>query len=163
LVTPLLAVFGSRTRNKGIEIYPEIKEDPEIRAVPGEIRQLVANLLGNSIDAVEGGGLIRVRVSAATEWLETRREGVRITVADTGVGIPREFRAQLFEPFFTTKKEVGTGLGLWVCKSIVEKHHGTIRLKSSTQQGKSWTVFSVFLPLDAEQPIQQKEVVKRAV
>jgi two-component system CheB/CheR fusion protein len=91
-----------------------------------------------------------VRVSDAIDWKERERRGVRLTVADTGAGIEAEFRAQLFEPFFTTKKQVGTGLGLWVCKSIVEQHRGSIRVKSSTVAGKSWTAFSVFLPRDTQ-------------
>ena len=127
LVEALLSMFSSRIRNKSIEIRPEIRQDPEIVAVQGEIRQLFANLLSNSIDAVEGGGLIRIRVSAATDWNGEGRSGVRLTVADSGTGIPPAIRSELFEPFFTTKKDVGTGLGLWVCKSIVEKHGGSLR------------------------------------
>ena len=76
---------------------------------------------------------------------------VRLTVADSGSGIPQAVRPELFEPFFTTKKEVGTGLGRWLCKGIVEKHRGSIRVKSSTAPGNSWTVFSVFLPLLGQQ------------
>jgi PAS domain S-box-containing protein len=162
MVTSLISVFASRMRNKGIEVYPEIKEDPEICAVPGELRQLIANLLSNSIDAVDGAGRIRIRVSTGTAWSVDRREGVRLTVGDNGGGIPDELRSQLFHPFFTTKKEIGTGLGLWVCKSIVEKHHGAIRVKSSTKPGKSWTVFSVFLPFD-DQRIIVDEVFKQAL
>jgi signal transduction histidine kinase len=75
---------------------------------------------------------------------------VRLSVADSGPGIPRAIRSKLFEPFFTTKQDVGTGLGLWVCKSIVEKHRGSIRLKTSTAPGRSGAVFSVFLPRDAQ-------------
>ncbi len=150
LMTPLVSVFSSRARNKAIEIRPEIRQHPEIIAVPGEIRQLLSNLLGNSIDAVNGsGGLIRIRVSAARDFGQEGRSGVRLTVADSGYGIPPDIRLRLFEPFFTTKKEVGTGLGLWVCKSIVEKQGGTIRVKSSVRPGRSWTAFSVFLPTKA--------------
>jgi signal transduction histidine kinase len=115
--------------------------------VPGELRQLTANLLSNSIDAVGAGGRIRIRVSAATARNGRQSPGVRLTIADSGPGIPSVVRSKLFEPFFTTKRDVGTGLGLWVCKNIVEKHHGSIRVKSSTTPGSSWTVFSVFLPL----------------
>ena len=150
LVGSLLPVFTSRARNKGIELCSEVSGDSEVSAVPGEIRQLIANLISNSIDAVNGSGKIRVRVSDAIDWKERERRGVRLTVADTGAGIEAEFRAQLFEPFFTTKKQVGTGLGLWVCKSIVEQHRGSIRVKSSTVAGKSWTAFSVFLPRDTQ-------------
>ena len=151
IVDLLIPVFGSRTRNKAIEIHPEIKQDPEIYAVPSEMRQLVANLLSNSIDAVDGGGRIRIRISAAMEKNGEGRSGVRLTVADSGPGIPLALRSKLFEPFFTTKREVGTGLGLWVCKSIVDKHRGSIRVKSNSARGRSWTAFSVFLPLNPEQ------------
>jgi PAS domain S-box-containing protein len=145
MLNPLISVLGARARNKGIQIQPEIREDPEIYAVAGEIRQIITNLLSNSIDAVDPGGVIRIRVGAARinrQYLP----GTRITVADSGAGIPPAIRAKLFEPFFTTKKDVGTGLGLWVCTNIVKRHHGSIRMKSSTTPGRSWTVFSVFLP-----------------
>ena len=60
-----------------------------------------------------------------------------------------EDRQKVFLPFFTTKQDVGTGLGLWICKNIVEKHKGSLRLRSSTTPGHSWTVFSIFLPAEA--------------
>jgi PAS domain S-box-containing protein len=159
----ILPIFSSRSRNRGIEIVPQIKGDPAVMAVPGEIRQLIANLVGNSLDAVERGGQILIRVSDAC----SRRHGmaipgVRLSVADDGCGITPEIRAQLFEPFFTTKRDVGTGLGLWVCKSIVEKHHGSIRLKSRTTPGKSGTVFSVFLPART-QAAQDEHILRHAV
>ncbi|HZU32939.1 MAG TPA: ATP-binding protein [Candidatus Angelobacter sp.] len=147
IVDSLISVFAGRARNKGISIRKEILDDPEIIALSGEIRQLIANLLGNSIDAVEDGGTIHVRISSAAHG-EAQVPGVRLTIADNGPGIPPAMRSRIFEPFFTTKKDVGTGLGLWICKSIVEKHHGHIHLKSSVQPHKSWTVFSIFLPLN---------------
>jgi PAS domain S-box-containing protein len=149
MLMPLIAVFSSRARNKGAEIRPEIRQDPEIYAIPGEIRQLIANLLSNSIDAVDSGGLIRIRVDA-TPFSGHGCPGTRITIADSGRGIPMSIRSKLFEPFFTTKKDVGTGLGLWVCTNIVKRHHGSIRVRSSTIPGRSWTVFSVFLPCRQE-------------
>jgi len=161
VIHSLLLVFATRTRNKRIEISTEIKDDPKIRAVPGEMRQLIANLLSNSIDAVDVGGRIRIRVSSTTQWNGNGRFGVRLTVADSGPGISHSIRAKLFEPFFTTKKEIGTGLGLWVCKNIVEQHHGSIRVKSSTLPGSSGTVFSVLLPLTAQQTTE--EALKIAV
>jgi signal transduction histidine kinase len=145
MLDAIVAIFSSRARNRRIEICSEVRYDPEIYAVAGEIRQVIANLLSNSIDAVNSGGAIRIRVSAASLNNQSAK-GVRITVADSGPGIPPSVRSKLFEPFFTTKKDVGTGLGLWVCKNIVERHHGSIRLKSNTNSGQSWTVFSVFLP-----------------
>jgi signal transduction histidine kinase len=146
IVKALLSVFAPRLRNKRVVVETDIKGAPEISAVPGEIRQLVANLLSNSIDAVGKGGRIRIRISSAESWDGDRTGGARLTIADNGPGIPPEIRPRLFEPFVTTKKDVGTGLGLWVCKSIVERYGGTIRLKSSIRDGESWTAFSVFLP-----------------
>jgi PAS domain S-box-containing protein len=149
MLNPLIGVLGRRARNKGIEIRPEIRQDPEIYAVAGEIRQLIANLLNNSIDAVDSGGLIRIRIGA--NGLNGQNPtGIRITIADSGQGISPSARSKLFEPFFTTKKDVGTGLGLWVCTNIVQRHHGLIRVKSSVSPGRSWTVFSVFLPMGQE-------------
>jgi signal transduction histidine kinase len=149
MLNPLIAVLGRRARNKGIEIRPEIRQDPEIYAVAGEIRQLIANLLSNSIDAVDPGGLIRIRIGA-NRLNGQHSTGIRITVADSGQGIPPSARLKLFEPFFTTKKDVGTGLGLWVCTNIVRRHHGSISVKSSATPGRSWTVFSVLLPTGEE-------------
>lgn len=153
LVDSLLSIFVPRMRNRSVRLTTEIVDDVEIRAIPGEIRQVVANLLSNSIDALDSGGEIRVRVSAGMQWSDTPRRGVRLTVADNGGGIPADIRTQLFEPFFTTKKDVGTGLGLWICKSIVENHQGSIQVRSSTKPGQSGTVFSVFLPEAAQQAL----------
>lgn len=151
LVDSLLSVFSPRMRTKGIRLTKEIKDDVEICAVPGEIRQVIANLIGNSIDALsDGTGQIRVRVGSSVQHKGAPRPGVRLSVADTGKGIPPEIRSQLFEPFFTTKRDVGTGLGLWICKSIVDTHQGSIRVRSSTVPGHSGTVFSIFLPVNCE-------------
>jgi PAS domain S-box-containing protein len=146
----LVPVFSYKTRHKAVEIHTDIRQDPDIYAVPGEIRQLVANLLSNSIDAVGAAGKIRLRVSASTSCNGTCATGVKLTIADSGTGIALEARSKLFEPFFTTKKDIGTGLGLWICRNIVEKHHGRIRVKTNTVPGRSGTVFSVFLPANSQ-------------
>jgi PAS domain S-box-containing protein len=161
MLDPLISVFAARARNKSVNIHKEIMGDPEIYAVASEIRQLITNLLSNSIDAVAKGDQICVRVSPAREWSGNRRSGVRITVADSGSGILPAVRTEIFEPFFTTKREVGTGLGLWVCKGIVERHGGSIRVRSSTAPGNSWTMFSVFLPSLGQQ--SDAEAVREAV
>jgi len=72
---------------------------------------------------------------------------MRVVIADRGVGIPPQARSRLFEPFYSTKKDVGTGLGLWVSKSLIEKHDGSICFRSCVLPGRSGTVFSIFLPL----------------
>ena len=152
LIMPLVSVFSARARNKQISIETDIRQNPTLVGIPGEIRQLFANLLNNSIDAVSDRGRIFIRVAAACEHSGRKRPGVRLTVCDNGPGITHEVRKKLFEPFFTTKRDVGTGLGLWVSSTILRKHEGTIRVRSSVLPGKSWTVFSVFLPASADLP-----------
>jgi PAS domain S-box-containing protein len=112
-----------------------------------ELRQVFANLILNAIDAMPGGGELRVRV--APHGLRNGR--VRVAVADTGCGISREGREKIFEPFFTTKQGRGNGLGLWVSDTIVRKHGGKILVHSSTTQGRSGSVFTVVLPTRREE------------
>jgi signal transduction histidine kinase len=145
LLRQLIFVLSPKARNKRVRMDLELVNDPEILVNAGEIRQLFANLLSNSIDACNLEGSIRVRVSRQFSY-RLRRHGLRITVADNGTGIKRSDRERLFQPFFTTKKDVGTGLGLWVGKEIVDRHAGRITLRSDATPGRSWTVISVFLP-----------------
>jgi signal transduction histidine kinase len=70
-------------------------------------------------------------------------------ICDNGPGIPRSLRDQIFEPFFTTKQNKGSGLGLWVTRSIVHKHHGDVRLRTSNSHGASGTIFRIILPMNA--------------
>jgi two-component system CheB/CheR fusion protein len=150
IVRSVAGMLAPKLSNKRVHLTIEGNDDPEILTAPGEIRQLFSNLLSNSLDAVDAGGVIRVRICQALEWSNSGAPGTRVTIADCGCGIPPENQARLFEPFFTTKKETGTGLGLWVCKRIVEKHQGTIHFRSTTTPGRSGTVVSVFLPLASE-------------
>ena len=150
LLRQLIFSLSSRARNKQVNIDLELVSDPEIRVKAGEIRQLFANLLSNSIDACSREGSVRIRVSPHFNR-RLCRHGLRIAVADTGAGIKPADRERLFQPFFTTKKDVGTGLGLWVCKEIVERHAGSITFRSNATPGRSWTVMSVFLPICAEE------------
>lgn len=76
-------------------------------------------------------------------------------IADNGSGIKPELRHELFEPFFTTKGNKGSGLGLWISREIVQKHGGSIRLHSRTTPGCSGTVFSVFLPAEADDNLRE--------
>ena len=117
-----------------------------IQSYPGEIRQVLSTLLLNAIEALLPGGTIAVHVGKSSDWNEPANRGVRISIADNGVGIPRHNTARIFEPFFTTKGENGTGLGLWVANGIVNRLGGSIRVRSSVRPGKTGTCFSIFLP-----------------
>jgi signal transduction histidine kinase len=110
----------------------------------GEIRQVISNLVANALDAMpNSGGTLHIRVRRTRH--SQNGSALRVTIADTGMGIPVEQQKRIFEPFFTTKQETGTGLGLWLTKNIVEKHGGTIRVSSSTM-GRTGAVFVLDLP-----------------
>jgi len=120
-------------------------EHAHVLAVAGELRQVFSNLLSNSLDALAEDGRIRLRISR----LQNLREGrnyLRITVADNGEGIDKAALRHIFEPLFTTKVNVGTGLGLWVSKQIIEKHGGSIRVHSRTSGPRHGTAFAIFFP-----------------
>jgi signal transduction histidine kinase len=110
---------------------------------PGEIQQVFTNLVSNALDALPNKGRLVVAVRPAKD--STGREGVRVTVADNGGGMDRQMFDRLFHPFVTTKGETGTGLGLWVSKGILDKHHVTIAVRSALGCG---TTFRLFFPLD---------------
>ncbi|WP_339133421.1 MAG: response regulator [Candidatus Electrothrix sp. GW3-4] len=119
-----------------------------IHADSGQLSQVVQNIILNAKDAMPNGGKIRVKCSnvqdLASGLLLRRHKGnyVRITIQDTGVGIPQDILESIFDPYFTTKKE-GNGLGLAICHSIIKKHDGHITVHSEPQQG---TIFSIYLP-----------------
>jgi PAS domain S-box-containing protein len=142
----VLQLYGRKLEQKHIQVEEQYDERAEVTGFAGELRQLFSNLTINAIDALKEGGKLRLRVARRHARSNGRRPGVRILIADNGSGIGRSDMAHLFEPFFTTKKDLGTGLGLWVAYGIVQKHGGSIRVRSRTTPGVSGTVFSVFLP-----------------
>jgi PAS domain S-box-containing protein len=142
----VLALYTRKLTFKRIRLHRELGDGIKVMGYPGEMRQIFANLTSNAIEALADEGCLKIHAAGAHSWDGQNRDGVRITFADNGSGIAREHRKKIFEPFFTTKKDVGTGLGLWLTLGLVEKHQGSIRVRSSVQPGKTWTVFSVFLP-----------------
>jgi signal transduction histidine kinase len=146
----LLGLYERRFQTRNIQIIKQYDDSAEIVAFAGEIRQAFSNLLTNAMDAMPSGGTLVIRVRKGHEWTNAYIPGVRITIADSGTGITQEHRHNLFQPFFTTKAEVGTGLGLWITRGIIEKHAGLIHFKSRTGENHG-TTFSIFLPCDAKQ------------
>jgi signal transduction histidine kinase len=132
--------------NAGIKTKKDYKQVLPVLGLSGELRQLLANLIGNALDAMRSGGTLTVRAHNAREFGNGRRQGVRVVIADTGIGIGPEMKSRIFDAFFTTKGQTGTGLGLWISADIIKKHSGTVRVKSRVNPGKSGTVFSIFLP-----------------
>jgi signal transduction histidine kinase len=149
LLDSALALYRSRLTSSGVVVESRHQNTPPLRCYPGELRQLFANLIGNAFDATRKGGRILVRERYAVHP-NTGQPGIRIILADTGHGMGADVKAHLFEPFHSTKGRHGNGLGLWISKGIVDKHGGSLRFRSSTKQGSSGTVFSIFLPLDLD-------------
>jgi signal transduction histidine kinase len=149
----VLVLFRSRLNHAGIEIKKDYKKVAPVLGLSGELRQLLANLIGNSLDAMRSGGRLIVRAHNTREFAGGGRHGVRVVIADTGTGITPEMKSRIFDAFFTTKGQTGTGLGLWISADIVQKHSGAVRVKSRVTPGKSGTVFSIFLPAE---PAQEK-------
>ena len=107
------------------------------------------NLVSNATDAMRPqGGSLYVRSREGRDWC-TGRKGVVLTMADTGAGMSLEMRRKVFEAFYTTKGAAGTGLGLWISQSIVGRHGGTLRFRTSQEVAHSGTVFTLFLPHEA--------------
>ncbi len=147
LLDGILDLYARRIQSKKLRVECRYKNREVLRTFPSEVRQVFSNVLLNAMEACPEGGRLLVHVSNSADWRDPeRRRGVRVVIADSGAGIPPEMRHQIFEPFFTTKGEKGTGLGLWVTLGIVEKHGGSIRLRSSVEPGHSGTVMSVFFP-----------------
>ena len=142
----LLNLQRARMESKGIVVRRNYSGETTIDCYAGEMRQALGNVLSNAIDALSTRGLLWVRVRSAREWGRTQRQGVRVTIADTGSGIEKADLPRVFDAFFTTKGMHGTGLGLWITKGIVERHEGRIWVRSSNRRGRSGTAIVMFFP-----------------
>jgi signal transduction histidine kinase len=134
-----LEIFEQRLARHGIIVERSFATScPPVFADADQMSQVTINLVMNAIHAMPEGGTLQVGVSP--------EEGmVRLTVADTGHGIPQDVVAKIFDPFFTTKEfGKGTGLGLTVVKGIIEEHQGTIAVESEAGKG---TTFTIHLPV----------------
>jgi signal transduction histidine kinase len=153
----VLTLYHSRLADAGIEVEDEVlTPSATVLSSPGELRQVIANIIGNAIDAMRQGGRLRVRVSCEGEKMADNRR-VRLTIADTGSGIPSHILPTIFEPFVTTKGETGTGLGLWVTKEIIQKNGWRIRVRSSRKPFRNGTVFSILIPVRSSKELRAVE------
>jgi PAS domain S-box-containing protein len=142
LIESAIGLLKAKVNSKNARVETRWGEDVCLPVVAGEIRQVFANLLANSLDAIPQGGTIKVRTAVVFDH-KKRVQCFRVTIADNGVGIPQHARHKMFEPFYTTKGTIGTGLGLWVSKQILDKNGGTIRMRSRTGGPQSGTVFCI--------------------
>jgi len=145
-----MSLVGHQAKMKTIEIIRE--EAPSLSLVVADFNQLVQvfiNLVLNAIQAMNEGGKLTISASQDSDW-------VRVSVRDTGSGIPPENMDKLFTPFFTTKDEVkGVGLGLAVSYGIIERHGGRIEVQSEVNKGSTFTV--VLPAYKGEEPLKTTE------
>jgi PAS domain S-box-containing protein len=147
LLDNVLTLYQRKTVTLGVNVERDFGFEGSIEGSSTELRQVFTNLIVNAMDALaKCGDKLTLRVRRTLHG-KTGEQGVLVSVIDNGPGIAREQQTRLFQPFFTTKGEQGTGIGLWVSRSIVQNHGGTLRLRSSARPGHSGTCFSVFLPL----------------
>jgi len=162
LLDSVLTLHTGRTQTAHVKVRRDYPPEIPLFCFAGELRQLFANLITNALDAMTPeGGRLMVRARRVRQEGDA---GVKVTVADTGCGIPSEAQRHVFEPFFTTKDATGTGLGLWVSDQIIRKHQGKVRMRSRAAGESTGTVFSVFFPAHgAEAAETEREREKETV
>ena len=113
---------------------------PTLKGNFNQLQQVVFNLITNACHAMTGGGILSIKT-------EPSKTGALMTIHDTGSGIPTSSLKKIFDPFYTTKeKNLGTGLGLYICHEIINNHNGTIKVNSILDKG---TAFTIFIPTAA--------------
>ncbi|HEV2275465.1 MAG TPA: HAMP domain-containing sensor histidine kinase [Acidobacteriaceae bacterium] len=145
LLDEVLVLYGRRIVEKQLEVERRFGSEDTLTIFPGEFRQVFSNLITNAIEASSAKGKLYLRIRRSHLWGDAGIVGVRVTVADNGSGMTPEVRDQIGKAFFTTKGHAGTGLGLWVSMSIIERYGGNLLVRSSTGRHHG-TVFSIFLP-----------------
>jgi signal transduction histidine kinase len=166
VVESVLALQKPDLARRKIALQSRLRAPVPLNAYAGDLRQMLINLIQNAAAAIGSGGRIVVRVQPRSSLnagasanrpgngssFQTARPqpGYSITVADNGPGIDARHRARLFTLFFTTKGEKGTGLGLWLVRSMVEKQGGRIRFRSRTasESSRPGTIFNIWVPLE---------------
>ena len=139
LVNDVLSLYQRKLDARQIRVARQVERGVVADGIAGELRQVLANLLANALDAMGPHGVLGIAV-------EGIGQEAKITISDTGHGIAPALLGHIFEPFFTTKKDAGTGLGLWVSKGIAEKHEGRLEWVSSQGREDHGTAFVLTLP-----------------
>ena len=148
LIDSVLVLYSHKLRAKNIRTELQFDECPPFRGLTGELKQAISNLVSNAADAVGHEGTISILLQCQED---SGTRTIQVTVADDGPGIPAEHCERIFEPFFTTKQDVGTGLGLWVTKGIIDRHGGSLLLRTSSNgDAAHGAAFTIVLPLNAE-------------
>ena len=148
LFSTVMSIYEGRLRNANVQVEKRFLAEQPVVCFQGDVRQVLNNLVGNALEAMPFGGRLLIRSRKCRDW-KTGRQGLVLTIADNGAGIPTEVKKKIFDAFFTTKGTAGNGLGLWVCQEIVQRHHGTLRVRSTQRRGRNGTTFTLFLPFES--------------
>ncbi len=141
MVDDVLRLFAGKIRNRQITVKLEGDRQTQLSGVVGQLRQVLANLVSNAIDAAPVGGSVSIGIIAKVDGTPSAETGFAVT--DNGKGISAETQKRLFEPFYSTKGDLGNGLGLYISREIVERHGGRIVVHSVVGNG---TTMQVWLP-----------------
>jgi two-component system, NtrC family, sensor kinase len=143
LLGEVVSLFERTAALRRVRLILSRQAQVNICGFPGQLTQVFGNLIRNATEAAPPASEVVIRVRSIQR---SGHEGARITIHDRGSGVPEEIREKLFDPFFTTKELKGSGLGLWVSKTLVARHQGTIRFRSCQKDRKSGTTFEVYIP-----------------
>ena len=142
VVVKTLELLQPELDNRGIQVKTRLARQLPITPIdPAQLQQVLVNLIKNAIQAMTKGGILTLQSGEGSD-------GVWVSIADTGGGIPQEQINRIFEPFYTTK-EKGSGLGLMIVQRIIRAHGGRIELESKVGRG---TTFRIWLPLHERKP-----------
>jgi len=142
----VLEFYADKIAAKNVQVEKRYECDRRLNVDSEDLRQIFSNLIVNALQALRPSGRLVLHILRSHD---ADGEGVRIVVADNGVGIPVEHHNKVFRQSFTTKGSKGSGLGLSLAAHTVHEHGGAIRFRSSTTKGRSGTTFLVFLPLSS--------------
>ena len=145
----VLEMLAPRMELKGVRATVKPGKAGPIQAFPGEIRQLFASLLSNTIETLPRGSRIVLHVSMCRDWRRPDGHRLRVTIADNGNGTEGDVLKRMFEPFAVSKERRLSGLSLWVAVNIVSRHRGAIRVRSSRKPHRHGSTIAVFLPHSA--------------
>ena len=147
LIHDSLVLVAHLLKRGTIAVEQRLDSARKVMCNRNELQQVLINLMVNAIQAMPGGGTLTL---AAEDWDESDMPvGLRLVVADTGPGLTPGERARLFQPFYTAHKPDGTGLGLWVSQSLIERYGGRITVDSEAGRGSRFSVWLRCEPLPA--------------
>jgi PAS domain S-box-containing protein len=148
LIENVLMVYRSKLSFAGIFVESTFGDLRKILVSKGEMLQVYSNVIANAIDAMRRGGKLTISLRQINNLAGS---GVQTVIRDEGTGISNEHLARIFEPFFTTKGDLGTGIGLWVTKQLVERRGGQVSVNSATEDGKSGTTVTIYIPFEHQE------------